>query len=119
MNLRDKLLKALGTKEICWQESYGQYAPFCPYCGDPAYGAKKCLFCGKRYIRGQKPRKKVTAEVEGYTAVYVPDDTGYSTIYIFNGEKMVFSSRTKDSVTEDELRKFTEDLLNLGYLDDD
>lgn len=44
MKLRDKLLKALGTKEICWQESYGQYAPFCPYCGDPAYGEKSACF---------------------------------------------------------------------------
>ena len=50
MTLKNKILKALGREEVQWYREFGVLAPFCPYCGEPAYDTHRCAFCGKKYI---------------------------------------------------------------------
>lgn len=114
MNLKNKILKALGVRETNWYKSYGTYAPFCPYCNEPAYGERKCVFCGRRYIRGVKPQPEINVATGDYTASQTHDGT----VYIFRGDRMVFEMPRSEALTEDELKGFIDELLDLGWIDD-
>lgn len=48
MTLKNKILKALGREEVQWYREFGVLAPFCPYCGEPAYDTHRCAFCGRK-----------------------------------------------------------------------
>ena len=48
MTLKNKILKALGREEVQWYREFGVLAPFCPYCGEPAYDTHRCAFCGRQ-----------------------------------------------------------------------
>ena len=36
-------------KKVVFEWYYTGYMAFCPYCGEPAYEKKACVFCGKEY----------------------------------------------------------------------
>lgn len=55
MTLKNKILKALGREEVQWYREFGVLAPFCPYCGEPAYDTHRCAFCGRNISGGIRP----------------------------------------------------------------
>lgn len=114
MTLKNKILKLFGRKEVNWYREYGVLAPFCPYCGEPAYDTHRCVFCGEKYIWRDSPIPPVTVEYGDYTAV----QTGKS-ILIFKGEQLVYhASCDGDPMTEDELKDHIAFLFGLGMTDD-
>ena len=61
MTLKNKILKALGREEVQWYREFGVLAPFCPYCGEPAYDTHRCTFCGRKYIWRDSPHPPTIA----------------------------------------------------------
>lgn len=53
--------KPNGKKEpvkIRWQNDYGMIMPYCPTCGEMAYGTERCKFCGQPFIHEEAPKNK-------------------------------------------------------------
>lgn len=53
--------KPNGKKEpvqIRWQNDYGMMMPYCPTCGEMAYGTERCKFCGQPFIQEKEPENK-------------------------------------------------------------
>lgn len=114
MTLKNKILKALGREEVQWYREFGVLAPFCPYCGEPAYYTHRCAFCGKKYIWRDSPHPPTIAEYGDYTAAQTDDS-----ILIFNGDRLVYhASYTGDPMTEDELKDHIAFVFRLGMTDD-
>lgn len=51
---------------INWQNDYGMMMPYCPSCGEMAYGTDRCKFCGQKFIQEEK-RPENRREIIGGT----------------------------------------------------
>ena len=51
--------------EVRFENDYGMMMPYCPSCGEMAYSTERCVFCGQRFIKADKPKNKT--EIIGAT----------------------------------------------------
>jgi hypothetical protein len=88
-------------KQVKWQWDWGVYAPFCPYCNEPAYEKDHCVFCGKEYKWVKSKVKDTRVEVGEYTVIQLSNNA----LYMYKGEHCVMHASSAKKMTEDELRE--------------
>ena len=92
-------------KRVKWKWDWGVYVPFCPYCGEPAYGKEQCAFCGRKYKWADGKHKPTVVTHMGYRAVQSTNN--HITVYDEDGDVVIYSSCTK-KYTDDELKSHIE-----------
>lgn len=92
-------------KKVNWRWDWGVYAPFCPYCDEPAYSEDHCVFCQKKYKWRRGRRKPTLVEHEGYKALQ--DTNNHISVYDEDG-KIVMHSSCNRKFTENELKTHIE-----------
>ena len=45
--------------KINWRNDYGLMMPYCPVCGEMAYGTERCKFCGQPFIQEEEPKNRM------------------------------------------------------------
>ena len=99
-------------KKVKWQWDWGVYAPFCPYCNEPAYEKDRCVFCNKEYkwVDKSKDRKVTVGE---YTVVQLSNNH----ITRVKDGRMVYHASCTKKKSDEELKEhiaFYERLIGKG-----
>lgn len=92
-------------KKVKWKWDFGVYVPFCPSCGEPAYGKEACAFCGKKYKWVDGKYIPTVVVHEGYKAVQSTNND--ITVYDEDGV-FVSHSPCGSKYTEEELKTHIE-----------
>ncbi len=53
-NPEDKPNGKKAPVKIDWQNDFGLIVPYCPTCGEMAYGTDGCLLCGQKFLSEEK-----------------------------------------------------------------
>lgn len=96
-------------KKVNWTWYLGVYVPLCPYCNEPAYEKKKCVFCGKKFEWVEGEIKPTVIEHEGYTIIQETNNH----IQIYKDNHLVMHASCTKKMTEEELKKEVEFLRNM------
>lgn len=85
-------------KKVKWKWDWGVYAPFCPYCNEPAYEEDHCVFCKKefKWVNKSKDREIKVGE---YTVIQASNNH----ITIKKNGRQVYHASCTEKKTENEL----------------
>ena len=98
-------------------EDYGIFIPTCPFCHEPLYEKKRCVFCGATIEEDETIENKLHELNNDLVSTYenIVVEQTCNALYVYEDKKMVMHCTIEKPKTQDELNEFAKTIYE-GYL---